>query len=204
MTQSITAAQQQASQWKKKYEDEQKLYDTLRSTLADNFDEQENSEEDPQQDSNGSSDNAAIGETQTNGTLEMTLKSVEEIASVPQVWNGQQPDLTPADGTKFISVNVDLTNNGKEPVDITCSYVVDIRLVNPDNQQYTPIDDLFKIPGNPECNAELQPGLTSSVNYVFNVPSDANIVGVLWRDVTDLWADTEYTAFMLDSHYTYG
>lgn len=149
--------------------------------------------------SNGSSDtqSRATGmETTTiNGGLAITLHSIEEPASVPQEWNGPQTPLTPQANAKFFAAHVTVKNDTTGPIDITCSYPLEIRAVNSKGQTYTPIDDLFKIPGNPMCNDQLQPGMTSEVDYVFEMPNDTKVVGIVWRDVTDLSANNEYSAF---------
>lgn len=191
----LSSAQDDASNWKKAYEDLQ-TQDSSDADSSDSTGSSESSGSGSSSDSTASGNSTkAKGETETNGTLDMTFNSMEEIASVPQQWNGTQPDLTPAEGTRFISVKVHIVNNGKEPVDLTCGYVVDIRAVNSSDQQYTPIDNLFKIPGNPECNAELQPGLGADMQYVFNVPKDAKMVGFGWRDVTDFSVHNDYSTF---------
>lgn len=193
----IASAQGDAANWKRAYEDLSQSQDSPDSK-SDSF---EDTSTGKSSDSHGgsSSDSGNItktkGETETNGTLDLTFNSMEEIASVPQEWNGTQPDLTPTDGTRFISVKVHIVNNGQQPVDLTCGYVVDIRAVNSSNQQYTPIDNLFKIPGNPECNADLQPGMGADMQYVFNVPQNAKMVGFGWRDVTDISTNNDYSTF---------
>lgn len=143
-----------------------------------------------------------MGETSSNGSLTMKLNATSEPANVPQQWNGTQPDLTPAAGTKFFEADVTVTNNSQKPIDITCSAPLDIKAVNDKNQQYSTIEDLFKIPGNPECNAQLQPGMASDVKYVFNMPSDTKIIALAWEDWTDFNSmPSDYSYFILDDNY---
>lgn len=156
-------------------------------------------EESPKQDIQSNK----MGETSSNGSLTMKLNATSEPASVPQQWNGTQPDLTPAAGTKFFEADVTVTNNSKKPIDITCSAPLDIKAINDKNQQYSTIEDLFKIPGNPECNAQLQPGMASDVKYVFNMPSDTKIIALAWKDWTDFNStSSDYSYFILDDNYS--
>lgn len=195
----LKEAQQASASWESKYKKQKAYSDLLDKGMPSKSEESDSASSTGTDSSNA---NKLAGESETNGTLAMTFASYEEIPSVPQEWNGTQPALMPQAGTRFISVKVVLTNNGKAPVDVTCGYVVDIRAVNSSSQQYTPIDELYKIPGNPMCNAQLQPGMNENVNYVFNVPQDAKMVGFAWRDVTDISVDNQYSTFVFKQGYS--
>lgn len=186
-----------------KAEKQYKALKELNQLLTDNGGSDSSSEN--QDDGSGTDSqnrNKLAGETETNGALSMTFKSMNEPGSVPQEWNGQQPNLTPSSGTKFLSIQVAVKNNSKEPIDLTCGYPLEIKAMNESDQLYTPIDDLFKIPGNPGCNDMLQPGITASISYVFNVPSDAKMIGFVWRDRTDLAAQNKYATFVFKKGYS--
>lgn len=119
--------------------------------------------------------------------------------------NGKFAPKNPDADTKFWVVTVEVTNNTKKPLDITCGYPYEIVALNSDNQQYTPIDDLYDVEGNPECNAGLQPGTKTKVTYPFQVPLNAKMVGIAFRDVGDLTGGTpgqdNYAIIITDSNY---
>ena len=109
--------------------------------------------------------------------------------------------LIPADAV----FKVEVTNNTSSPMDITCSYPYEIVALNSKNQKYTPIKNLYQVEGNPECNAQLQPGLTSTVTYPFQVPLDAKMVAIAFRDVGDVYSGTggedNYSYIVTDPNY---
>lgn len=130
----------------------------------------------------------------TNGGIDMKLISAGEQPTISydtcgdRCSNGSYAPKSPDTDTKYWVAVVEVKNNTKQPLDITCSYPYDIKALNSDNQQYTPIDNLYNVEGNPECNAELQPGLSTQVTYPFQVPLDVKMVIIAFRDVGDLTA----------------
>ncbi len=119
--------------------------------------------------------------------------------------NGKFAPKNPDADTKFWVATVEVTNNTKKPLDITCGYPYEIIALNSDNQQYTPIDDLYDVEGNPACNAELQPGTKTKVTYPFQVPLNAKMIGLAFRDIGDWSTDTpaqdNYAVIITDSNY---
>lgn len=154
--------------------------------------------------SNSTNLNKSVGDTTTSGSLSMKLNKVEYPQSIKT--NGKYSDepavLTPKQGNKYLAVSVDVKNDSKGPVDLTCDYVLDISAVNDKNQQYSPIEDLYTIPGNPECNAELQPGTTAPIEYVFEMPSNTTIAGIVWRDETNSDSAGPYASFVFDKKWS--
>ena len=132
------------------------------------------------------------GETVTSGGVDMKLLSAGEQATINYdtcgngCISGTYGPKSPDENTKYWVATVEVTNNTKKPMDITCSYPYEIFALNSDSQQYTPIDSLYLVEGNPECNAQLQPGMTDTVTYPFMVPLDAKMVAIGFRDVGDL------------------
>lgn len=128
-----------------------------------------------------------IGDTLTSGGIEMKLESVDYPSSIKT--NGEYDDdpgqLTPKSGNKFVAVHTTVKNNGKASVDFTCDYVIAIKAINDKGQQYDEIDNEDYIPGNPGCNAGLQPGMSENMEFVFEVPQSANILGIAWQDESD-------------------
>lgn len=184
----------------------QKLRDTLSSLSSDSDsdDSSKSDDSDSPSQSNSANLNKSIGDTTTSGSLSMKLNKVEYPQSIKT--NGEYDDtpavLTPKQGNKYLAVSVDVKNDSKSPIDLTCDYVLDISAVNDKNQQYTPIDDLYVIPGNPGCNAELQPGMTAPVEYVFEMPSNTTITGIIWRDETDSDSEGQYASFVFDKKWS--
>ncbi|MFB9784682.1 hypothetical protein [Rhodococcus baikonurensis] len=58
-------------------------------------------------------------------------------------------------------------------MDLTCSFPIQNKLITADKRQYDPIDALYKIQGNRECNDGLQPGFDSHMVYVYEIPTAA-------------------------------
>lgn len=54
----------------------------------------------------------------------MRSDSVEYPTSIAKDYNAEEPFI-PHAGSKFVQVNAYVTNNGKQPVDMTCGYVID-------------------------------------------------------------------------------
>jgi hypothetical protein len=73
-------------------------------------------------------------------------------------------------------------------------------LVDDQDRQFDPIDDLYKLKGNPECNDQLQPGFESDMTWVYRLPSSANVVGWAFQDFTDVaTASTQWTVVRLQT-----
>ena len=91
-----------------------------------------------------------------------------------------------------------VVNNAKTSLDLTCSLPVNTKLVDDQERQFDPIDDLYKLKGNPECNDQLQPGFESDMTWLYRVPSTANVVGWAFQDLTDFAAPPpQWTAVRL-------
>lgn len=78
----------------------------------------------------------------------------------------------PSDGGKFITVNTIVTNTSRGSMDLTCGFGVQAHLFNKDGQRYEPVQDLYRIPENPECNDSLNPGFSIEMSWPFEVPED--------------------------------
>ena len=171
--------------------------------------------EDQQQDEtdSGASDNTEgkPNEDVSNGGITMKLLEFGEKPTInfdscgEGCSNVQFAPKNPDADTKFWVVTVEVTNNTKKPLDITCGYPYEIVALNSDNQQYTPIDELYDVEGNPECNADLQPGTKTKVAYPFQVPLHAKMIGIAFRDVGDFVGGTpgqdNYAVIITDNNY---
>lgn len=131
--------------------------------------------------------NFGIGEPIPAPGFVMTIKKVDEspqilvnetdyIAGSP---NARYTPRKPDAGGKFVILRTRIENKAQESFDLTCSFPIDIKVFNTESQQYDPIDNLYEIKGNPECNSQLQPGFKSKMTYAFMVPNEAKIVGAL-------------------------
>lgn len=84
-------------------------------------------------------------------------------------------EVTARDKGKFVVVETTVTNDTNRDMDLTCFHsggYVDAVLQTEPEAIYHPIDSLYEIPGNPECNADLGSGFDSEMTWVFEVPED--------------------------------
>jgi hypothetical protein len=138
----------------------------------------------------------SVGEQVSNGGITLTVKAARTASSIELNESGYQPGSgyekytkTPAgDGAKFVVVQTHVVNNAKKSLDLTCSLPVSTRLVDDQERQFDPIEDLYKIKGNPECNDQLQPGFESDMTWIYRVPASANVVGWAFQDFTEFGA----------------
>ena len=109
----------------------------------------------------------------------VTLQKVTESDSL-EVYadnykRGTMPNeiLTPENqGAKYISVETTVKNTSKKSMDLTCGFGLQATLFNKDEQAYDPIDSLYRVLDNPECNESLNPGFEKTMTWVYEVPSD--------------------------------
>ena len=151
----------------------------------------------------------SVGEQVSNGGITLTVKAARTASSIELNESNFQPGSgnekytkTPAgDGAKFVVVQTHVVNNAKTSLDLTCSLPVSTRLVDDKERQFDPIDDLYKIKGNPECNDQLQPGFESDMTWVYRVPATANVVGWAFQDFTEFAAApaTDWTVVRLQT-----
>lgn len=191
----------------KKYHSDEKIMDALRK-LANSSESSDDSDDSGDDSDSSSSDapedakenqNQVQGATETNGTLKMRFDSVEYPSSIPNS-DGEEKPITAQQGRKLVQVNTYVTNNGKSPIDLTCSYEINARLINDKGQSFTPIDDDYKVAGNPECNFELQAGTGETMKWVYEIPQDSQLTGLIWQDVTDMNQDYDYSSFIFDKN----
>ncbi|MET7924763.1 hypothetical protein ABZT43_12355 [Streptomyces sp. NPDC005349] len=76
---------------------------------------------------------------------------------------------------KYVTVKSVVTNEAKSSMDLTCSLPINNALIDDQGRQFDTIDDLYEVAGNPECNAQLQPGFKDEMLWVYRVPKDAKI-----------------------------
>lgn len=150
-----------------------------------------------------------IGSTVTNGTITLQLIAAAEQPTIPYDTGGEGTTTytyapkAPDAGTKWWVATVNVLNNGKQSIDVTCSLPITIKAINSAEQEYDPIQSLYQVQGNPECNKGLQPGMSEQTTFPFSVPTNAKMIGLAWYDSTDLnaTANVQPSIFTTDPNY---
>lgn len=132
-----------------------------------------------------------IGDAAVNGGIQLKVTSVAASPTVTLNTSGYRSgsgyetyeDVPAQAGGKYIIVTSVVTNNSKGPIDLTCGFPIDIKAFNVAAQVYSPIEDIRKIKGNPECNAQLQPGFESPMIWAFMVPEKTTIIAAMFAEV---------------------
>ncbi|GAB3610909.1 hypothetical protein GCM10027414_30350 [Humibacter ginsengiterrae] len=160
---------------------------------------------------NGTGDYApvvpGVGSTLTSGGATITINAATDASSV--TWNNSYfkqgsgyetyVEKTPTAGNKYFVVTATVKNDGTDSMDLTCSLPVEFKVVSANQQRFDPIDDLYNVKGNPECNHFMQPESSEPMTWVFEVPSDAHIVGaVFYATFTD---PSQALTFTFDTNY---
>lgn len=165
--------------------------------------EDEPAEETVEQTSGSDATIGEIGDTIENNGVSLTVakarivKSIEmnrtnyDSASSYARFTSEKPDK----GGKFLEVQTVIENIGTVSMDLTCSFPIEITAVDTDERVFDVIDDLYSLRGNPDCNAKLQPGFTDKMTYVFLVPADVELTGLIFRDTTDFDSDFSVVRF---------
>lgn len=125
------------------------------------------------------SDAVQVGQVAKSGGITMTVTSIKKIGTYPTEYNDDHSDVGPKNGGQLVQVTSKVTNHTKASIDLTCGFPIDARLVDDDSANYDPVEDLYKIRGNPGCNDNLQPGFGHSMIWVYEIPksSKANTFG---------------------------
>jgi hypothetical protein len=89
------------------------------------------------------------------------------------------------DGAKFVSISTRVLNDSQGSIDLTCSRPINTHLIDERNRKFDCIRDLYRIPGNPECNYRLNPGFSSNMKWIYRVPIGTSIVAFEFEDWTD-------------------
>ncbi|MFC9529056.1 hypothetical protein ACFT38_00660 [Streptomyces sp. NPDC056975] len=89
---------------------------------------------------------------------------------------------------KYVTLKTIVTNETKRSMDLTCSLPVSNALIDDQGRRFDTIEDIYDVAGNPECNAQLQPGFEDEMLWVYRVPKDAKV------------ASWEFSEFDLDSY----
>lgn len=141
--------------------------------------EDQNSEETSSQSRTEAADPgfATVGQELENGGVTLTVNQVEELPTITLDEKGRMKgygslEETPPsrEGAKFIRVNTTVFNSGSNTWDLTCGYAIGTALMDPDGNEYDPVDSLYRIPENPACNDSLGHGFSDEMTWVYEVP----------------------------------
>lgn len=96
---------------------------------------------------------------------------------------------------KYVTVKSVVTNEAKSSMDLTCGLPINNALIDDQGRRFDTIDDLDEVAGNPECNAQLQPGFKDEMLWVYRVPKDAKIAS--W-EFSEYDLENERTPTLID------
>ena len=145
----------------------------------------------------------SVGDTTTNKTLALKFDKYEEPATISYDETGARryQAKQPEEGMKWVAATMTVTNNGKHSIDLTCSLPVTIKAVDSQSREFDPIQSLYGVQGNPQCDSQTQPGQSKTVTYVFSVAKDSQIRGFGWYDSEDFDGDYTMSIFVTDKAY---
>jgi predicted component of type VI protein secretion system len=150
---------------------------------------------------------ATVGQSVSNEGITLTVTEAHGVDSIQMNESNFRPGSgyekytrkTPDAGGRFVAVTAQVVNNAKVSLDLTCSLPINTKLVDSQQRNFDPIDDLYKLKGNPECNDQLQPGFEADMTWVYLVPTSASIVGWGFEDTTDLSNMGDFTTVRFDA-----
>jgi hypothetical protein len=126
-----------------------------------------------------------IGQQATNLGAAVTVTSVTAAPSIALNQSGYRPGSgyeaytdTPAGaGEKYVLVSAHVVNNEQKPMDLSCAVPLKTFAMDDQSHQYAPMDQLFKLKGNPQCDEAVDPGQAADMTWVYRVPAEAHMVG---------------------------
>lgn len=144
------------------------------------------------QDTSSSPSIVDIGTAIVNYGVGLTVDEAKIVKSIPINSTNYDPesefavfiDKKPDTDGKYLQVQTTIENTGTASLDLTCSWPIEIIALDSKDRQFDPIEDLYDLKGNPECNSSLQPGFKDKMTYVFLVPMDAEVAGIIFRDTS--------------------
>ncbi|MFG2194440.1 hypothetical protein [Streptomyces sp. NPDC048639] len=112
-----------------------------------------------------------VGEEARNGGAVVKISKVLESDTITLAGVQKQAGAD----AKFVTLKTIVTNETKSGMDLTCSLPIVNALIDDQDRRFDTIDDLYEISGNPECNAQLQPGFKDEMQFVYRVPEDVEV-----------------------------
>lgn len=116
-----------------------------------------------------------VGEEARNGGAVVKISKVVESDTIALAGAQKAADSD----AKYVTLKTTVSNEGKSSMDLTCSLPIVNALIDDQGRRFDTIEDLYDVAGNPECNAQLQPGFKDEMLFVYRVPKDAEIA--LWE-----------------------
>jgi hypothetical protein len=150
---------------------------------------------------------AQVGQTVTNKGITLTVKQARAVDSIEmnesnyRAGSGYEKytKTLPDAGGRFVMVTAHVVNNAQVSLDLTCSLPINTKLIDAQQRNFDAIQDLYKIKGNPECNAQLQPGFEADMTWVYLVPTSASVIGWGFQDTTDLSSTGDFSTVRFDA-----
>lgn len=142
---------------------------------------------------------AQMHEEITNGGVTLTINEVTAKPTEQLEPDGYRKGAMPPEevspenqGAKFVKVATTVRNDSLQPWDLTCSYYIDAVLADVDGRTYDPIDSLYRVPENPECNDSLGPGFEHAMSWIFEVPEAMEPAFFGFFDPEENYGDTTW------------
>lgn len=141
---------------------------------------------------NAADSDGKIGQELVNGGVTLKVLNTEVVDSIQMNRSGyvdaKDTDYSiekPSKGGKFVRVDTLIKNMGDASMDLTCGWAIENRLLDSSERSFDPIDELYMLRGNPECNANLQPGFESEMSYIYMIPENASTETFSFRDTSN-------------------
>lgn len=125
--------------------------------------------------------------TFTSAGLVFKFVETSTPAFVPQ--DSRYGDRLPSPGAQLHGVKLNVLNMTDSWIDLTCSFEVDVRVIDTTFRRFTYVEDLYKISGNPGCNDFMNPGFSADTLWVFDVPTRFKTAAIEVKTVT--WTGKE-------------
>jgi hypothetical protein len=138
-----------------------------------------------------------IGKSAHNLGANVTIANVSLASSIlERDDNGNLTNVRPSQGGRYVVVKANVLNDAKVSMDLTCGYPIADKLIDSKDRNFDAIEGLYKIDGNPECNAGLQPGFSTRMTWVYLVPPRTHVSGWSFSDVTDPSLRSPFSTFI--------
>ena len=130
----------------------------------------------------------SVGEPSTNHGIRLTVDSVEMVNELGFKQEAiefftDSETLTPDnEGAKFVRVNASITNESFEALSLSCGFDYYTVLLNSQGQEYTAVEDLDYLEGNPDCSDSIAPGFSGKASFVYEVPDNHELGYFVYTD----------------------
>ncbi len=114
--------------------------------------------------------------------LVLRLLETSQPSFVPQ--QSRYGDLLPSPGAQLHGVKLNVLNMTDEWVDLTCSFEVEVKVIDTSFRRFSYLPNRHRVEGNPGCNVFMNPGFSADALWVFDVPTLFKIVAVEVKAVT--------------------